>query len=92
MRRTFRPHVAQLRGDGESLHLHCTDGDGEWTIHLDPDGFRWDHGHSKATTAVRGSAADLLLLLYRRRPPADDRYVVFGDDGVLAHWLDHSAL
>ncbi|HEX6310179.1 MAG TPA: maleylpyruvate isomerase family mycothiol-dependent enzyme [Acidimicrobiia bacterium] len=92
----FRPHVAELRGDGESIHLHGTDVDeqaaGEWTIHLRPGGFTWDHGHGKATVAVRGPAADLLLLLYRRRPPVAGRYEVFGDDAVLAAWLDHSAL
>jgi uncharacterized protein (TIGR03083 family) len=88
----FRPHVAELRGDGESLHVHCTDADGEWTVRLEPDGFHWDHGHAKATTAVRGPAGDLLLLIYRRRPPTDDRYEVYGDDRVLARWLEHSAL
>jgi uncharacterized protein (TIGR03083 family) len=89
---SFRPHVAELRGDGESLHLHCTDAEGEWTIDLEPDGFRWDHAHAKGTVAVRGPAADLLLLLYRRRSPDGPRCQVFGDDRVLAHWLDHSAL
>ena len=88
----FRPHVAELRGDGESLHLHCTDVDGDWTITLGPDGFRWDHGHTKATVAARGPAADLLLLVYRRRRPDDGRYEVIGDDRVLGHWLAHSAL
>jgi uncharacterized protein (TIGR03083 family) len=88
----FRPQVAELRGDGESLHLHCTDADGEWTITLEPEGYVWDHGHTKATVAVRGPAADLLLLLYQRRRPDDGRYEVIGDDRVLTHWLEHSVL
>ena len=88
----FRPQVAELRGDGESLHLHCTDADGEWTITLEPEGYRWDHGHTKATVAVRGPAADLLLLLYQRRRPDDGCYEVIGDDRVLTHWLAHSVL
>ncbi|MGH9032153.1 MAG: maleylpyruvate isomerase family mycothiol-dependent enzyme [Acidimicrobiia bacterium] len=88
----FRPQVAELRGDGESLHLHCTDADGEWTISLEPEGYRWDHGHTKATVAVRGPAADLLLLVYQRRRPDDERYEIMGDDRVLTHWLEHSAL
>jgi uncharacterized protein (TIGR03083 family) len=88
----FRPQVAELRGDGESLHLHCTDADGEWTITLEPEGYRWDHGHTKATVAVRGPAADLLLLLYQRRRPDDGRYQVIGDDHVLTRWLEHSVL
>ena len=88
----FRPQVAELRGDGESLHLHCTDADGEWTITLEPEGYRWDHGHTKATVAVRGPAAGLLLLLYRRVRPDDARYEILGDDRVLARWLEHSAV
>jgi len=90
--RYFRSQVAELRGDGESLHLHCTDADGEWTITLLPGGYRWEHGHTKAVVAVRGPAADLLLLLYRRIRPDDGRCEVIGDDRVFAHWLEHSAL
>jgi uncharacterized protein (TIGR03083 family) len=88
----FAPQVAELRGDGESLHLHCTDTDGEWMIGLRPDGFGWEHAHGKGTVAVRGTAADLLLLAYGRRPPDDTRFEVFGDAALLARWLEHSAL
>jgi uncharacterized protein (TIGR03083 family) len=94
---TFSPHVEQLRGDGASIHLHSTDVDGEWMIELQPDGYRWSHGHAKGSVAVRGAAGDLVLLLYRRLDPtagAPDapRFAVFGDDAVLGHWLAHSAL
>jgi uncharacterized protein (TIGR03083 family) len=89
---SFRPRVAELRGDGVSLHLHCTDTDGEWTIRLQPDGYTWDHGHAKATVAVRAPAADLLLLMYGRRTPDDARYERFGDLAVLVSWLEHSQL
>jgi uncharacterized protein (TIGR03083 family) len=88
----FRPRVSELRGDGESLHLHCTDVDGEWTVYLHPDTFTWDHGHTKATTAVRGPASDLLLLLYGRRRPDDSRFERFGSDALLGRWLERSAL
>jgi uncharacterized protein (TIGR03083 family) len=88
----FRPHVAEPRGEGESLHFHCTDADGEWTVRLDHDGFSCERGHTKGTVAVRGDAADLLLLLYGRRAPAEDRFECFGDDALLARWLEHSAL
>lgn len=87
----FAPAVAELRGAGESLHLHSTDVDGEWMIELLPDGFRWEHAHGKGTVAVRGRASDLMLLLYRRLPADDERFTCFGDSALLAHWLTHSA-
>src|SRR5487761_2348407 len=43
---------------GASLHLHATDADG--------GGVEWSRGHSKATTAVRGPVAELLLFTYGR--------------------------
>jgi uncharacterized protein (TIGR03083 family) len=49
-----------LRG---TVHLHCTDIDGEWFI--EPHG-TVEHYHAKADVAVRGSASDLLLALYNR--------------------------
>jgi len=92
----FAPAVAELRGSGETIHLHATDttdAAGEWMVRLDPDGFAWEHGHGKGTVAVRGSAADLLLLVWgRRRADDPERFEVFGDRGVLDHWVRCSAL
>src|SRR5262249_18930840 len=34
-------------GNGETMHFHCTDGDGEWLIHLDPDGVHVEPVHAK---------------------------------------------
>lgn len=85
----FAPNVRQLVGEGESLHIHCTDTEGEWTITLEPDGFRVDATHSKATVAVRGRASDLALALYKRTD-LDDRFEVFGDRAVLDFWLAHA--
>lgn len=77
--------------DGMSLHLHATDPElgeaGEWTVHGDAGGVRWAHGHGKATVAVRGAAADLLLALLRRIPTDDARLAVFGEQAVLEGWL-----
>lgn len=73
---------------GESLHLHATDGPGEWTISLTEDGFDWAADHAKATVAVRGQLADLVLLIYgRRRPQDSDRFEIFGDQTALERWL-----
>ena len=46
-----------------TVHLHCTDTDGEWFVH--PDG-RVERIHAKGDVAIRGAASDLLLALYTR--------------------------
>jgi uncharacterized protein (TIGR03083 family) len=48
-----------------SVHIHCTDADGEWLIN--PDG-RVALGHEKGDAVIRGTAADILLVLYGRIP------------------------
>ena len=48
-------------GNGETLHFHRTDGDGEWLVRLTPDGPEVERAHAKGDVAVRGSASDLLL-------------------------------
>jgi uncharacterized protein (TIGR03083 family) len=88
----FAPNVTELRGDGELLHFHCTDIEGEWMIRLSREGFDWEHGHGAASAAVRGAAADLLLLAYGRRQPDEARFERFGEGALLARWLEKSAL
>jgi uncharacterized protein (TIGR03083 family) len=92
----FRPNVRDLRGDGETIHLHATDLDGsglpgEWLITLEPEGFRWSHAHVKGAVAVRGSAQDLALFVYGRRKAADALLDVVGDGSLLAYWSANSA-
>ena len=70
-----------LRGDGETVHLHATDGHGEWTLTRTPDGLRWAEGHARGDAALRAAAADLLLVLTGRRPV--DGLDVRGDRAVL---------
>jgi uncharacterized protein (TIGR03083 family) len=83
-----------LRGDGQSLHLHATDpglsGTGEWLITRTPSGITVQHGHGKADVAVRGPAADLLLVLTRRLPPSAPGVDIFGEQPLLIHWLNHT--
>lgn len=68
---------------GGSLHLHATDGPGEWMIRLDGGRVAVEHGHGKGDAAVRGAASDLLLAVWARRSPlTDSRYTLFGDTGV----------
>ena len=89
---TFSRVVKDLKGEGESLHLHCTDVDGEWLIKLNPTGFTWEHGHAKGDVAVRGAASDLLLLLYGRRKPQSEHFQIFGDAALLNRWLACSSI
>jgi uncharacterized protein (TIGR03083 family) len=60
-----------------SVHLHCTDTEGEWIIHADGT---VEPLHTKGDVALRGSASDLLLALYHRIPLAS--LDVIGDTAV----------
>lgn len=90
----FRPEFAQLRGNGQILHVHSTDpglGEaGEWIVRRTPSGPIWEHGHAKGDVAVRGAVVDLLLVLLRRVPPEQAPIEVLGDAAVFAHWLEHT--
>ncbi len=83
----FAPLAAgdKLADHPGSIHLHATDTDGEWLVHLTPDGVRFEHGHAKGDVAVRGTASDLLLWGWNR-VPVDDRFEVFGDASLLEVW------
>jgi hypothetical protein len=48
-----------------SIHLHCTDTEGEWIIHVDG---HVEPVHAKGDVALRGTASDLILALYQRVP------------------------
>ncbi|MBM3657923.1 MAG: maleylpyruvate isomerase family mycothiol-dependent enzyme [Actinobacteria bacterium] len=89
---SFAPAVAELRGEGETIHLHATDADGEWMITLTADGFTVDHGHGKGDVAVRGPATDLLLLVYGRRAVGDAGIEVFGDLACYERWRALTAI
>lgn len=51
-----------------TVHLHCTDGEGEWLFASDGTSFTVTRGHIKGDAALRGAASDLLLALWRRLP------------------------
>lgn len=73
-------------GNGRTLHLHATDGEGEWIIRLG-DPLSVESGHAKGDCAVRGAASDLHLLAMNRR--SADGLEVFGDAAVLDLWREH---
>jgi uncharacterized protein (TIGR03083 family) len=83
--RPFRPGGPPA-GHGETIHLHCTDGDGEWLARFEPDGAVVTHEHAKGDAAARGTASDLLLLMWGRVPA--ERLEIFGDASLFTGWQD----
>lgn len=71
-------YLRRPAGHGETLHLHRTDGEGEWLVTLDERPVV-SVGHHKADAAVRGTASDLLLWLWGRMDPPE----IIGDRAVL---------
>jgi uncharacterized protein (TIGR03083 family) len=72
-----------------TVHLHRTDGEGEWIVSLTPGQMpEVRRGHEKGDAAIRGQASDLLLLAWRRKSP--DLLETFGDVDLIqtlwAYW------
>lgn len=68
----------------ESLHLHRTDGPGEWMLVGNGEGsVTITEEHGKGDAAVRGSASNLQLWMWNR--PVTD-IEIFGDEAVAAAW------
>jgi len=75
---------------GGSVHIHCTDVPGEWTVRERDGGFDVAREHAKGDCAIRGTASDVLLALWRRVPlSACD---VVGDADVAARFIAHTGL
>ena len=75
---------------GGSVHLHCGDVPGEWTVRESDDGFDVVREHSKGDCAIRGAASDILLALWRRQSLS--RCDVVGDADVAARFIAHTSL
>ena len=75
---------------GGSVHLHCGDVAGEWTVKEAADGFEVSREHSKGDCAIRGAASDILLALWRRQPLSTCDVV--GDADVAARFIAHTGL
>jgi uncharacterized protein (TIGR03083 family) len=69
-----------------SLHVHCTDRDGEWIAWNEDGEYRFAPEHRTGDAALRGTAADLLLVLMGRAPRSSIDLV--GDSEAAAAWLD----
>lgn len=73
---TARREAPVLPATG-TVHLHCTDGEGEWLVRLDGGRPVVTREHAKGDVALRGTASDLLLVVYGRLPL--DAVETFGD-------------
>jgi hypothetical protein len=75
-----------LEGLTGSVHLHATDGPGEWWVSLDDkERAVAVPGHRRADTAIRGTRSDLLLWLTNRQPPG--RLEISGSPEAAARWV-----
>ncbi|MEY2568398.1 MAG: hypothetical protein QOE35_2927 [Actinomycetota bacterium] len=82
----FLPEADTSRDLGRgTIHLHATDGDGEWLLTVEGNHVQVARGHAKGDVAVRATASDLLLVLWRRIDP--DQVEVLGDSAVLDRFL-----
>ena len=79
----FLPRLADNFGPvgDATVHLHCTDADGEWLIARRAGELTVTREHAKGDVAVRGAATDLYLFVWGR--PSADRLEVFGDTDLL---------
>jgi len=79
----FIPRLAAGLADlgDATVHLHCTDAEGEWLIARAGDDVVVTREHAKGDVAARGTASDLLLFLWGRVPATS--LEVFGDAAVL---------
>jgi hypothetical protein len=75
--------------EGQTMHLHCVDVEGEWLVRFAPTGVEVERVHAKGDVAVRGEASDLFLVLWNRLPV--DRCEVFGTVELFEAFLDTAA-
>ena len=57
----------QIPGLEGTLHLHCTDTEGEWVVDFTGPEVAVRREHAKSDTAVRGPASDLFLWAWNRK-------------------------
>lgn len=67
-----------------TMHLHCSDTEGEWVIDFGAPDLDVRREHAKADLAIRGPASDLLLWLWNRVPLDSGTLEVFGREDVAA--------
>jgi hypothetical protein len=73
-----------IGGNGETLHLHATDAEGEWLLTMQADRIDVARGHAKGDAAIRGRALDLLLIVWGRAPLGEIE--TFGDPSIVSRF------
>jgi len=68
-----------------SLHLHCTDTPGEWSLAVADGRLDVTPGHAKADAALRGPASALFLACWGRQPA--EGHETLGDPAVAGAWM-----
>ncbi|MCY4069636.1 MAG: maleylpyruvate isomerase family mycothiol-dependent enzyme [Acidimicrobiaceae bacterium] len=69
-----------------SLHVHRSDGDGEWFVCAEGDEVLTERVHRKGDAAVRGPGGALFLAMWNRLPLDDASLSVMGDEAVARAW------
>jgi uncharacterized protein (TIGR03083 family) len=84
------PRLVQRAGllmPSTSLHVHCTDVEGEWLVHNDAEGeLTVVREHAKGDAALRGPAESLLLRMWNR-PVEMSTIDIVGSEAAAAEWL-----
>ena len=68
-----------------SLHLHQTDGEGEWMLEVVDDAAVVRREHAKGDAALRATGEELMLAMWGRR--SLDGLELFGDRSVIEEWI-----
>lgn len=71
-----------------SLHLHRTDGPGEWMLTSEGGDVSVEHVHAKGDAALRGPGGALCLAMWGRVPVSE--LELFGDEAAAQSWIDFS--
>ena len=71
-----------------SLHLHRTDGPGEWMLTSDGGAVSVEHVHAKGDAALRGPGGALYLAMWGRVPVSE--LELFGDEATAQSWVNFS--
>ncbi len=74
----------QPANPGGTIHVHCTDTNGEWWASMVDGHVELLREHKKGDVVARGSASDLFLVLWGRQNPSSVE--VIGDAPVLDAW------
>jgi uncharacterized protein (TIGR03083 family) len=87
----LKPALAELRGDGQTLHLRPEEQCAGWLITRTPGGVAWERRTADGDAVIAGAVRDLLLVFARRLAPDDGRITISGDRPLVDHWLAHTA-